>query len=565
MLSKQFSVRSHGSIRKLKAYGTVGVLSFGIALSIGVQDVKADEKTSDLTKIETMHNTTTEIGISSTSTSTTDEAIATKESEIAKAESEIQSLTKKESEQNAEHKIVQEDIQKTNNDISDKEKELDVVKVEVVKQTDATKEQTDKLKKTADEATSEVAKAQTQVNVATKNLADEKSKTELVNVEATKKAQDEVTKAQADVKTADEAVADAKKAVEDASKTNGFPYTTDFESTEEWNKVFSEYAKLKNADNPYNKELEVLNTKISSMAASEYNRRSMELYEKSKVWNAEREAKLKTLLEKVIAVEPEDKLNNKVGDDSAYSNVTYDIHNISQDVLVDLSQYFATLVNNARKDLGIEGTTKVHLDDITFAKEVAAQIERDKYTKSAHYGRAINEAARRRGLLTSANPGVDTTVQYYENLMISVCPEGYGVNLQRITKAELYNFVQNFFQGFMHEGKNTGHYGHATNLMKVTNVGLAFSLTDDTLKMHVISVSPFVYKTKEAKEFYEDNSTELLANKDFSAGTVDIAKVNELKADLAKKEEAAKVTKVALATKEEALKMYRTSKVRLEI
>ena len=106
--------------------------------------------------------------------------------------------------------------------------------------------------------------------------------------------------------------------------------------------------------------------------------------------------------------------NNGIQDDT--DDVQYDPNNLPQDVVDDLNNHFITLLNSLRKQLDLP-EAKLNTNNKDFAKEVAKVYKDNDYQGYGHFGRGINEVARKRGLKASANPGVDTYSQYYENLM----------------------------------------------------------------------------------------------------------------------------------------------------
>ena len=296
---------------------------------------------------------------------------------------------------------------------------------------------------------------------------------------------------------------EAKAAVEK------FPYPTKFLATQEWLDAFNKFRSIHNesfdfdawdAKNPrdaYNTREEYFNQMDKAMDDffADKNSRELEMIKKLQV------------LESSQPDTHELKYGNKVDD-----KITYEINNLPQDVLLELSQYFAHLVNDARSQLGISDKIKVHLDAIEFAKEVAKSVVDNNATVDGHFGRGINDAARKRGLATSADPGVDTTNQYYENLMVS-----NRIN-RAVTRSELFTYLYKYFDVFMHEGQLTGHYNHALSLLDSKNVGVSFShLQDGTFKLHAISINPGFIQNDRGDVEYEKRygAATLLDNVDY--------------------------------------------------
>lgn len=164
-------------------------------------------------------------------------------------------------------------------------------------------------------------------------------------------------------------------------------------------------------------------------------------------------------------------------------------------MLIEVSQYFAHLVNEIRTELGITEKIQVHKDAVEFAREVAKSVVDNNITEFVHFGRGINDAARRRGLRTSAKPGKDTTFQFYENLWGDPDPS------PKISRQDLFLTIYRAVSGFFHEGPANGHYEHALSLLKSKNIGIASSYVDGAfMKVHAISIDP---------EFVREYSDEL--------------------------------------------------------
>ena len=285
-----------------------------------------------------------------------------------------------------------------------------------------------------------------------------------------------------------------QKEADDALK-NAFSYPTKFLATQEWLDAFNKFRSIHNeafdmkaweATNPITDDTDPeeyaarMDKAMDEFYADKYNR-ELDMIKKLQV--------LENSQPKTYAL----KYGNKVDD-----KITYEINNLPQDVLLELSQYFAHLVNDARSQLGISDKIKVHLDAIEFAKEVAKSVVDNNATIDGHFGRGINDAARKRGLATSADPGVDTEKQYYENLMVSKRTDN------TVTRSELFAYLYKYFDIFMHEGALSGHYNHALSLISSKNVGVSFShLQDGTFKLHAISINPGFVKNDTNNVEYE--------------------------------------------------------------
>lgn len=119
-------------------------------------------------------------------------------------------------------------------------------------------------------------------------------------------------------------------------------------------------------------------------------------------------------------------------------------NSISRKDREELTVYAVNLLNSMRAQLG-KGPVKANGFMTQFGDEAGKIRVRDNYKLTNHYGKGINEVARNHGMLTSAEPGVDTTTQLYENLTshFTVGPDQY--NNTHITKQEMYEKVANIW------------------------------------------------------------------------------------------------------------------------
>ena len=296
---------------------------------------------------------------------------------------------------------------------------------------------------------------------------------------------------------------DAKAAVEK------FPYPTKFLATQEWLDAFNKFRSIHNEEFDLD-AWKAKNPITDDTDPEEYGARMDKAMDEFFADKNKRELEMIKKLQVIEDSQPSShdlKYGNKVDD-----KITYEINNLPQDVLLELSQYFAHLVNDARSQLGISDKIKVHLDAIEFAKEVAKSVVDNNATVDGHFGRGINDAARKRGLATSAGPGVDTTNQAYENLMVSKRTDN------TVTRSELFAYLYRYFDIFMHEGQLTGHYNHALSLLDSKNVGVSFShLQDGTFKLHAISINQGTVKNDTNNVEYEKRygAATLLDNVDY--------------------------------------------------
>ena len=151
------------------------------------------------------------------------------------------------------------------------------------------------------------------------------------------------------------------------------------------------------------------------------------------------------------------------------NDVKYDPNNLPQDIVDDLNNHFVTLLNNLRKQLDLP-EAKLNTNNKDFAKEVAKIYKDNDYQDLSHFGRGINDVARKRGLIASDNPGVDTHSQYYEDLM------NIPMGLDKMTRQELIARMTETFLSFFAEGYLTGGYGHFYSLLQADTLGLNTSI-----------------------------------------------------------------------------------------
>lgn len=452
----------------------------------------------------------------------------TKELELAKTD-EINKQDVKE-EKAKEVEKAQDNVTKANQNVEAKRQALDPqAEVDAKNQlTQATKELENKeAKKVSAEAELNKAKE------FDKDLADKKEAANTDLAGKTKAREDKIV----ELSKATKVQSEAKEAVE-----NAFPYPTKIITPPEWIQAFKEYITLRNVDFDFS-AWEKTNPQKPGESGKDYiERKFAAMY----AFNDKKFADEKAALQNLIKVDEE---TFSISDDNkiieTYTNakdnsIVYDVNNIPTDVLIEVSQYLAHLVNEVRAELGITEKMQVHKDDIEFAREVAKSVVDNKFTETNHFGRGINDAARRRGLSTSAKPGKDTTYQFYENLW------NRWDEPPKITRQDLFLKIYSAVSDFFHEGPHSEHYLHALSLLKSKNVGVALSYigtgeTSSVLKAHVISINPeFVREYSDelegwvvSKELYEARyGRSLLPNAVYEDKNILQAKLDKANADL---------------------------------
>ena len=437
-----------------------------------------------------------------------------------------------------------EKIQKETEDIDAKEKAKADKEVEakdkanqVIKKSDEAKlakEELDKARTGVEKADKELKDATDDYDPAAKDKAqkekDDADKDVLVKDQAKRAVETELEKAkkddktreakkvqerqnktdkEADKTTKESLIKDADKTVKDAEeKLKTAQYPTDVILTPEWRNKAKELIKrrMDKYPEPY--------PDMTGMDADQIDKADEE-------WNARREEWMKDYRKDIKQLEDElSKLDREVNENwmkristisetgiqDGKHDVKYDPNNLPQDVVDDLNNHFVTLLNSLRKQLGLS-EAKLNTNNKDFAKEVSKRYKDNNYQDLSHFGRGINDIARKRGLKTSSQPGVDTHTQYYEDLM------NIPMSSDKMTKQELLSRMTESFMSFFAEGYLTGGYGHFYSLLQADTVGLNTSiikggqlLTDlgDPDFTHVYRIH--VLKVKSEKYIDNDNT-----------------------------------------------------------
>ena len=561
MLNKQIY-----GFKKSKAFGLCSVVVASYLLFGGV--ASADEVSSaTATEINTeATQPATAFKVSDNQVLDAEKAVDSKKTEIANVQNDVNNVketvaVKTESVENlnaekaqltkdieeaknttpADVAKIEENINAQNQAKADKTKELELVKTDEINKQDVKEEKAKEVEKAQDNVTKAnqnvEAKRQAldpQAEVDAKNQLTQASK-ELENKEAKKvSAEVELNKA----KEFDKDLADKKEAantdlagktkaredkivvLSEATKVqseakeaveNAFSYPTKIITPPEWIQAFKEYITLKGArfDSSAWKKA---NPQKSGESEKDYSDREFAAIH---AFTDKKSADIEAALQNLIKVDAE--TFSRSDDDKIIENYTnakdnsivYDVNNIPTDVLIEVSQYFAHLVNEVRAELGITEKIQVLKDDIEFAREVAKSVVDNNFTEADHFGRGINDAARRRGLRTSAKPGKDTNYQFYENLSTLNVDKS-----SKISRQDLFLNTYSTVSGFFHEGPGNKHYLHALSLLKSKNAGVALSYLDpgktfSVLKTHVISINPEFIMNYSDEPVDSDVETEL--------------------------------------------------------
>lgn len=348
-----------------------------------------------------------------------------------------------------------------------------------------------------EQAQAEVAKAEQNVNGKTALVAtaqadvEDASQAHQAQEAKVNAAQTAVDTARAKHETAttnvDKAQAELEKAkTAVASLSDQAVGATQIATTPEWIAAMKELIAMKTGKTPYNAvAYQALVAKATAQddAAIEANKAYLDDLYKDTIYNGY-STKTVNGETKVYTPSGQEWVNNDVAN--------LDPNNLPADVLAELNQHIATLINSLRTKLGLE-PIYVNTNEVEFAKQVASKYRADNHEDDTHYGKGINQVASSLGLKTSAPTSVDTEVQFYEN-------QGNDSSLQNrslYTKAELFAKVDNYMSTFFYEGYQ--NYGHALSLLTQDTFGAAYSQFGDmgggyqNLKLHILGVKDHSY------------------------------------------------------------------------
>lgn len=448
-----------------------------------------------------------------------EKVVETTEAEVKDLKNNVISSTKKVA--NLEEKAKEatpENIAKVEKAVEDKKADL---KANEEKATGLASSESNKQK--------EVALAETEVKVAEINLnkAKEettKAKTDLQKakevlagtnqekvVKALEEAKKQVELDKADLEVKAKALEEAKKQDKVRQDRINTLTTTKEQATKDYNKASSDLeAKTK--------ELEVAKTKLA-LATKELEVAKNNAEGINRIVLSEEYVKaLKDSFDNNLSREEQDKAYNKLGKLSSedlkknsYKNnknddmkTKYDIENLPENIRTELSLFAADLINQIREQFKLP-KVKVTSSAVEFAKIVGDGYTADNWNSLVgHDARAVNEGARKFGLLTSSDEEVAKHQQYYENYY------GYGLATKNVTLAQLKREVYNGIIEFMIGG---GEWFHAQSIAGINwgqadeeYFGLDFSISNGWTNIHYIKV-PANYVKQATKTNF--NTTEI--------------------------------------------------------
>ena len=235
-------------------------------------------------------------------------------------------------------------------------------------------------------------------------------------------------------------------------------------------------------------------------------------------------AKRAKLRDELIAIEKE--INYELKYDNYSHDDDYDINlsNMSEEERLKMSQYAMHLLNQVRKQFGLE-PLKVNKNSMQIAKEISETMIRDNHSSldAGHYVKGISEVAAKHDLIRGGN--------YYENLYNA---ETATQKDNIMSRNQLYEHVYNSVMLFFYEGIITNSYGHAQSLYNAKDpMGLSVANFENSGDFENVNRLP-----KELIEKYKQyiNFDEFGNITGFKAMPMDVFnKFDEAKAKLPKK------------------------------
>ena len=362
---------------------------------------------------------------------------------INKAEKKVESTTEELKNKNSE-------LVKTKAEKEERESDLVLVKKDVADKTKDLESKQAKAKEIKDEIDS--------TENVTKKLEAEKAKNETVKKELeTEKsnkvhAEKELEKAKEfDAKLAE----DTKKAEENLKAKN-----------EELKAKTAELDEAKKDENTKKAEYDAVvmpygrNVKYKIALDQRFVNKFQEYMDNLNNWRdagitlKEMIAKRAKLRDELIAIEKE--INYELKYDNYSHDDDYDINlsNMSEEERLKMSQYAMHLLNQVRKQFGLE-PLKVNKNLMQIAKEISETMIRDNHSSldAGHYVKGISEVAAKHDLIRGGN--------YYENLYNA---EAATQKDNIMSRNQLYEHVYNSVMLFFYEGIITNSYGHAQSL-----------------------------------------------------------------------------------------------------
>ncbi len=514
---QRFSLRKN----KIGAMSVLLGISF-VGAGVGSGDVKADEVKAENTpklieKVVVGKTTKQDVEKAQAKVDATKEAESIKNKAIENKTSEISNndneISKIKADIERDKDATDENIKKAEKIETDKAKELDVAKSEL-----------EKTKTEKEEKTSELEKAKTSVNDKAKDLKSKQEKAKEIKDEidgtenVTKKLESEKAKNEDIKKDLEKEKANkltAEKELEKA-KAHDEKLAEDTKKAEKNLKAKNEELKAKTSELEDAKKTELAKKSEYDSVVMPYGRKVkykialdqrfinkfqdyMDVrlnWEKKGLTLDEKYDKLRQIRSELIQLERE------IGHKRVYNNYSHeddyeiDLRNMSEEERLKMSQYGMHLLNQIRKQFGLE-PLKVNKNSMQIAKEISETMVRDNHgdINSGHHVKGISEVAAKNGLVRGGN--------YYENLYNSSASTHKPYTMSR---NELYEHVYNSVMLFFYEGIITGKYGHAESLYKAIDpMGLSVAYFENASEFENTNRLPkeLIEKYKQYVEFDE--------------------------------------------------------------
>ena len=514
---QRFSLRKN----KIGAMSVLLGISF-VGAGVGSGDVKADEVKAENTpklieKVVVGKTTKQDVEKDQAKVDATKEAESIKNKAIENKTSEI-------SNNDNEISKIKADIERDKDATDENIKKAEKTETAKAKELDVTKSELEKTKAEKEEKTSELEKAKTSVSDKTKDLESKQEKAKEIKAEidgtenVTKKLESEKAKNEDIKKDLAKEKANkltAEKELEKA-KAHDEKLAEDTKKAEENLKAKNEELKAKTSELEDAKKTELAKKSEYDSVVMPYGRnvkyrialdprfvdKFQEYMDVTLNWKTkgitmdEMFAKRKKIRAELIQLERE------IGHKWVYNNYSHeddyeiDLRNMSEEERLKMSQYGMHLLNQIRKQFGLE-PLKVNKNSMQIAKEISETMIRDNHADlhAGHHKKGISEVAAKNGLVRGGN--------YYENLYNSSASTHKPYIMSR---NELYEHVYNSVMLFFYEGIITRNYGHAESLYKAIDpMGLSVAYFENAGESENANRLPkeLIEKYKQYVEFDE--------------------------------------------------------------
>lgn len=514
---QRFSLRKN----KIGAMSVLLGISF-VGAGVGGGDVKADEvKAENTPKLieKVVVGKTTEQDVANVKEKVTKSTVAK-----SQKENEVNSKTAELNKVNKEVNRISEDVEKGKSATKENVEKAEKTETDKAKELDVAKSELEKTKAEKAEKTSELEKAKTSVNDKAKDLKSKQEKAKEIKAEidgtenVTKKLESEKAKNEDIKKDLEKEKANkliAEKELEKA-KAHDEKLAEDTKKAEKNLKAKNEELKAKTSELEDAKKTELAKKSEYDSVVMPYGRNvkykialdrrfvdKFQEYMDNFLKGEDRGMTIKEIYAKAREIRAElIQLEREIGHKWVYNNYSHeddyeiDLRNMSEEERLKMSQYGMHLLNQIRKQFGLE-PLKVNKNSMQIAKEISETMIRDNHADlhAGHHVKGISEVAAKNGLVRGGN--------YYENLY-----NGHASTYKPyiMSRNELYEHVYNSVKGFFYEGIITRNYGHAESLYKAIDpMGLSVAYFENAGEFENTNRLPkeLIEKYKQYVEFDE--------------------------------------------------------------